>query len=269
MREISKQGLLLLGCGKMGSALLQGWLDVGLPVGSIWIHDPAPSDWVKSLGAHLNVGLPEAPAVVLVAVKPQMMQAALPSLRQLGDCETLFISVAAGVRLAQFQDLLGSGTPIVRVMPNTPSAVGQGISALIGNANATKDHLALAQRLMASVGQVVHLDTEAQMDAVTGVSGSGPAYVFHLIETLAAAGIAEGLPRDLAFQLASATVAGAGALAQSCAETPEQLRINVTSPNGTTQAALDVLMDPQTGFGPLLKRAVRAASARSKELSGG
>ena len=269
MREISKQGLLLLGCGKMGSALLQGWLDVGLPVGSIWIHDPAPSDWVKSLGAHLNVGLPEAPAVVLVAVKPQMMQAALPSLRQLGDCETLFISVAAGVRLAQFQDLLGSRTPIVRVMPNTPAAVGQGISALIGNANATEDHLALAQRLMASVGQVVHLDTEAQMDAVTGVSGSGPAYVFHLIETLAAAGIAEGLPRDLAFQLASATVAGAGALAQSCDETPEQLRINVTSPNGTTQAALDVLMDPQTGFGPLLKRAVRAASARSKELSGG
>ena len=102
MREISKQGLLLLGCGKMGSVLLQGWLDVGLPVGSIWIHDPAPSDWVKSLGAHLNVGLPEAPAVVLVAVKPQMMQAALPSLRQLGDCETLFISVAAGVRLAPF-----------------------------------------------------------------------------------------------------------------------------------------------------------------------
>ena len=103
-------------------------------------------------------------------------------------------------------------------MPNTPAAVGQGISALIGNVNATEDHLALAQRLMASVGQVVHLDTEAQMDAVTGVSGSGPAYVFHLIETLAAAGITEGLPRDLAFQLASATVAGAGALAQSCAE---------------------------------------------------
>jgi pyrroline-5-carboxylate reductase len=115
----------------------------------------------------------------------------------------------------------------------------------------------------------VHLDTETQMDAVTGVSGSGPAYVFHLIETLAAAGISEGLPRALAFQLASATVAGAGALAQSSDETAEQLRINVTSPNGTTQAALEVLMDPQSGFGPLLKRAVGAASARSKELSCG
>ena len=180
----------------------------------------------------------------------------------------MFISVAAGVTLAQFETVLGVQTPIVRVMPNTPAAVGQGISALIGNEKADKAHLDLATKLMAAVGQVVHLESEAQMDAVTGVSGSGPAYVFHLIETLAAAGIAEGLPRRLAFDLASKTVAGAGALAQLSEETPEQLRINVTSPNGTTQAALDVLMDPVTGFGPLLQRAVRAASARSKELSG-
>ncbi|MEJ6769155.1 MAG: pyrroline-5-carboxylate reductase [Paracoccaceae bacterium] len=269
MRVISEQGLLLLGCGKMGSALLKGWIEAGVPVQSIWINDPVPSEWVKSLGVHLNVRFPADPAVVLIAVKPQMMQAALPSLRQLGDGKTLFVSVAAGVQLAQFQAMLGSRTPVVRVMPNTPAAVGQGISALIGNANATQDHLALTDQLMASVGQVVHLDTETQMDAVTGVSGSGPAYVFHLIETLAAAGISEGLPRALAFQLASATVAGAGALAQSSDETPEQLRINVTSPNGTTQAALEVLMDPQSGFGPLLKRAVGAASARSKELSCG
>ncbi|MDG1787950.1 MAG: pyrroline-5-carboxylate reductase [Paracoccaceae bacterium] len=269
MRVISEQGLLLLGCGKMGSALLKGWIEAGVPVGSIWINDPAPSDWVKSLGVKLNAGLPAAPAVVLIAVKPQVMQAALPSLRLLGDGKTLFVSVAAGVQLAEFQAILGARTPVVRVMPNTPAAVGQGISALIGNSNATRDHLALTERLMASVGQVVHLDTETQMDAVTGVSGSGPAYVFHLIETLAAAGISEGLPQAMAFQLASATVAGAGALAQASDETPEQLRINVTSPNGTTQAALEVLMDPQAGFGPLLKRAVTAASTRSKELSGG
>jgi pyrroline-5-carboxylate reductase len=203
-----------------------------------------------------------------VAVKPQTIQAVLPALRRFGGADSLFISVAAGVSLARLETVLGDHTPIVRVMPNTPAAVGQGISALIGNAKTDKDHLDLATELMAAVGQVVHLEREAQMDAVTGVSGSGPAYVFHLIETLAAAGVAEGLPRQLALDLASKTVAGAGTLAQVSEDTPEQLRINVTSPNGTTQAALDVLMDPITGFGPLLQRAVRAASARSKELSG-
>ena len=268
MRAISERGLVLQGCGKMGSSLLRGWLDAGVTPESVWINDPAPSDWIRSLGIHLNADVPDAPAVVLVAVKPQTMQAALPALRRLGGANSLFISVAAGVTLGQFETVLGVQTPIVRVMPNTPAAVGQGISALIGNEKADKAHLDLATKLMAAVGQVVHLESEAQMDAVTGVSGSGPAYVFHLIETLAAAGISEGLPRRLAFDLASKTVAGAGALAQVSEETPEQLRINVTSPNGTTQAALDVLMDPITGFGPLLQRAVRAASARSKELSG-
>ena len=268
MQAISERGLVLQGCGKMGCALLRGWLDAGVSADSVWINDPAPNEWVQSLGTHLNVGFPDTPAVVLLAVKPQIMQAALLGLRRLGGANTLFISVAAGVTLAQFEALLGDQTPIVRVMPNTPAAVGHGISALIGNAKAGISHLDLATELMASVGQVVHLDGEVQMDAVTGVSGSGPAYVFHLIETLAAAGIAEGLPRTLAFDLALKTVAGAGALAQASDETPEQLRINVTSPNGTTQAALEVLMDPVAGFGPLLQRAVRAASQRSKELSG-
>ena len=216
---------------------------------------------------NLNVDFPDVPAVVIIAVKPQILQSALPKLRDLSGAKTLFVSVAAGVTLAQFEIVLGDQTPIIRVMPNTPAAIGQGISALIGNAKADKSHIDLATELMASVGHVVHLDSETQMDAVTGVSGSGPAYVFHLIETLAFAGIAEGLPRQLAFDLALKTVAGAGALAQVSEETPEQLRINVTSPNGTTQAALDVLMDPINGFGPLLERAVRAASARSKELS--
>ncbi len=267
MNMIAERGLVLLGCGKMGSALLAGWLGDGLPPDSVWIIDPAPSDWVMAQGVHVNADLPEAPAVVLIAVKPQMMGAALPALQGYGGGETLFVSIAAGTTLATFENSFGPSTPIVRVMPNTPSAIGQGISALIGNTRVSADQLQIAEKLMAAVGETVLLDSEDQMDAVTAVSGSGPAYVFHLIETLAQAGTAQGLPKALALQLAKATVAGAGALAQKSEEDPGQLRVNVTSPNGTTQAALEVLMDTQTGFPALLDKAVKAAADRSKELS--
>jgi pyrroline-5-carboxylate reductase len=181
----------------------------------------------------------------------------------------LFVSVAAGTPLARFEAAFGAATPIVRTMPNTPAAIGRGISALIGNAAATPAHIALAEALMGAVGQTVRLDHEAQMDAVTAVSGSGPAYVFHLIETLAAAGVAQGLAPDLAMALAKATVGGAGQLAEDSAADPAQLRRNVTSPNGTTQAALEVLMDGETGLPKLMARAVAAAAARSEELSRG
>ena len=154
-------------------------------------------------------------------------------------------------------------------MPNTPAAVGRGITAIIGNVASTDDHLDTAETLLSAVGQVVRLEGEDQMDAVTGVSGSGPAYVFHLIETLAKAGEAQGLSAPLALQLARATVAGAGALAEQADEDPAQLRRNVTSPNGTTQAALEVLMDETQGFPALMDRAVAAAVARSKELANG
>ncbi len=266
---VADRGLVLLGCGKMGSAMLAGWLDSGLPVGSVWVIDPKPSDWVSGLGVHINEDLPERPAIVLVAVKPQMMGDALPSLVALGGGGTLFVSVAAGTSIATFEEVLGAGTPIVRAMPNTPAAIGQGITALIGNGAASAGDVDLAEVLLSAVGQVVRLQSEAQMDAVTGVSGSGPAYVFHLIETLAAAGVAQGLPSGLAMQLAKATVAGAGALAMSAEENPAQLRVNVTSPNGTTQAALEVLMDEDDGFPALLRRAVAAAAGRSKELANG
>jgi pyrroline-5-carboxylate reductase len=179
------------------------------------------------------------------------------------------ISVAAGTPLARFEDAFGAGTPIVRAMPNTPAAVGGGITAIVGNAAATAAHLDLAEELLSAVGQVVRLDSEDQMDAVTAVSGSGPAYVFHMIEALAAAGQAEGLAPDLALQLARATVAGAGALADASGEDPAQLRRNVTSPNGTTQAGLEVLMDGQAGLPPLMRRTVAAAAARSRELRDG
>ncbi|MFC3613991.1 pyrroline-5-carboxylate reductase [Lutimaribacter marinistellae] len=267
--RVAEQGLVLLGCGKMGSAMLSGWLENGLPASSVWIVDPNPSDWVKAQGVHLNTALPKAPAIVLIAVKPQMMADALPGITDLAGGGTLFLSVAAGTPIATFERILGAETPIVRAMPNTPAAVGRGITALVGNASTSEEDLATAETLLQAVGQTVRLDAEEQMDAVTGVSGSGPAYVFHLIETLAAAGAAQGLPDDLAMRLAKATVAGAGALAEAAEESPEQLRVNVTSPNGTTQAALEELMDPDTGFPPLLKRAVAAATNRSKELSHG
>lgn len=269
MSDIERRGLVLLGCGKMGSAMLAGWLSGGLPATSVWVLDPHPSDWLQAQGVHLNVGLPDDPAVVLVAVKPQMMGAALPSLQALGNGATVFVSVAAGITIAAFEEILGAQTPIVRAMPNTPAAIGRGITATIGNGRTTPAQLDLADGLLQAVGQVVRLDSEGQIDAVTAVSGSGPAYVFHLIETLAAAGVAEGLPADLAMALAKATVGGAGQLAEDAGEDPAQLRINVTSPNGTTQAALAVLMDETDGFPALLTRAVKAAADRSRELANG
>ena len=263
---VETRGLVLLGCGKMGSAMLEGWLAGGLSPKCVHVIDPAPSDWLQSTGVHLNDSHPEAPAILIVAVKPQMMDVALPQAKNLGGRQTLVLSIAAGTTLARFEEAFGAETPVVRAMPNTPAAIGQGITAIIGNAHVSEDHLRLAEGLLSAVGKTVRLADEAQMDAVTAVSGSGPAYVFHLIETMAEAGAAEGLPKALAMELALATVAGAGALAEMSDESAEQLRVNVTSPNGTTQAALDVLMDPDRGFPQLVGEAIAAAAHRSREL---
>ncbi|MGL6210108.1 MAG: pyrroline-5-carboxylate reductase [Paracoccaceae bacterium] len=264
--RVARDGLVLLGCGKMGSALLAGWLAAGVPAGSVWVIEPAPSEWLQGLGVHLNDGLPVAPAVALLAVKPQMMGAALPALQALGNGATLMVSIAAGTTIATLEAAFGARTPIVRTMPNTPAMVGRGITGICGNLHAGAEGLALARALMQAVGQVVDLDGEHQIDAVTAVSGSGPAYVFHLIEAMAAAGVAEGLSEAVAMQLARATVCGAGELAWRAAETAAQLRINVTSPAGTTAAALAVLMDPEIGLPPLMVRAVKAAADRGREL---
>jgi len=266
LEEIEQRGMVLLGCGKMGSAMLAGWLKGGLSPSSVFVLDPYPSDWLKTTGVHINAALPESPALALIAVKPQMMGEALPSMQALGNCDTVFLSIAAGTSIATFAKALGADSPIIRAMPNTPAAIGRGITAIVGNGHATAAHLDMAEALLLAVGQVVRLADEAQLDAVTAVSGSGPAYVFHLIETLAAAGVAEGLPAYLSMALAKATVGGAGQLAEDATEDPSQLRINVTSPNGTTQAALEVLMDPDTGFPDLMRRAVKAAADRGREL---
>ena len=267
--EIERRGLVLLGCGKMGSAMLAGWLASGLNPSSVWVIDPMPSEWVQGTGVHVNVDLPQSPAIVIVAVKPQMMGDALPSLQALGNGDTMFLSIAAGTSIAAFETILGDTTPIIRAMPNTPAAIGQGITALIGNSSTNAAQIETAENLLSAIGQVVQLQTETQMDAVTGLSGSGPAYVFYMVDAMAQAGIAQGLSPELAMTLAKATVAGAGALAQSADETPTQLRINVTSPNGTTQAGLAVLMQDGTGLAPLINDTVAAASNRSRELANG
>lgn len=266
MDDINALGLVLLGCGKMGSAMLAGWLARGVQPGAVYVVDPNPSDWLRGTGVQINVGLPPAPAVAVLAVKPQMMGAALPQLAALGEGETLFLSIAAGTTLAQLGAALGAASPIIRAMPNTPAAVGAGISAVIGNDHVTPQHMEQATRLLSAVGEVITLQHEAQIDAVVGVSGSGPAYVFHLMEAMAAAGVAQGLDADLSMRLARATVIGSAKLAKQSPDSAATLRENVTSPGGTTAAALAVLMDPETGLPPLMARAVEANVARSREL---
>ncbi|GHG20186.1 pyrroline-5-carboxylate reductase [Paracoccus aerius] len=264
--DINRRGLVLVGCGRMGGAMLRGWLARGLEPGAVTVIDPRLSPEWQDKGLRVNADLPADPAVLVLAVKPQMMAEALGGVPRLSD--TLVLSVAAGTTIATFEAAF-PGSPIIRVMPNTPAAIGQGISAMIGNGLATDAHLDLAQALMAAVGRVVRLEREDQMDAVTGLSGSGPAYVFHLIEAMAKAGEAQGLPADLSLELARMTVAGAGALAIDADEDPAVLRENVTSPGGTTAAGLRVLMDPDSGLPPLMARTVAAATERGRELGRG
>lgn len=266
IKYINAGGLVLVGCGRMGGAMLKGWLARGLEPGAVTVIDPKLAPEWQDKGLRVNEDLPDNPAVLVLAVKPQMMADALGEMPKLSD--TLVISVAAGTHIAAFERAF-PGAAIVRVMPNTPAAIGQGVSALIGNKAATEAHLDLTESLMRAVGRVVRLDSEDQMDAVTGLSGSGPAYVFHMIEAMAKAGEAEGLAPELALELARMTVAGAGALAIDADEAPEVLRENVTSPGGTTAAGLQVLMDSDEGLPPLMRRVVGAAAERSRALGRG
>lgn len=265
--------IALLGCGKMGMALLDGWLAAGLPGKRVVAIDPNPSDVLRARIEEEGVRLLDpadavsfAVDMLVLAVKPQMMDAALPAVAPLAGPATPALSVAAGLPISYFKAALSPDAPVIRAMPNTPAAVGKGITALIASDEATTQQKAAAESLLEVVGQTIWLEQENQMDAVTGVSGSGPAYVFHMIEALAAAGVAEGLPEDLAMRLARATVIGAGALAEASPSSAEQLRIDVTSPGGTTAAGLQQLMDAEAGLPPLMRRTVAAAAARSREL---
>lgn len=261
--------LLLVGCGRMGSALVKGWL-AGNAADRIWAVEPADLGLADPRLHHVRdtAGLPPelAPEVVVLAVKPQMMPEALPAYRRFVRPGALFLSIAAGRTLAYLEQGLGPEAAVVRAMPNTPAAIGQGISVLVANPAVSPDQRKRAETLMQAAGQTAWIEDDALMDAVTGVSGSGPAYVFYLIETLAEAGRTAGLPADLAMQLARQTVVGAGALAGAATESAAELRIAVTSPKGTTQAALDVLMAPD-GLQPLMTKAVAAATQRGRELA--
>jgi pyrroline-5-carboxylate reductase len=207
-----------------------------------------------------------APAIVVLAIKPQQMASVLPALARLVRPETAFLSIAAGKTIGVLQRHLGDQAAIVRAMPNTPVAVGRGITVLCANPLASAEQRARCERLMAAVGEVAWVEDERLLDAVTALSGGGPAYVFLLIECLARAGVEAGLPEALAMQLARTTVSGAGELARLSSEPAGQLRKNVTSPGGTTQAALEVLM-AESGLQTLLARAILAAAERSRELA--
>lgn len=261
------KSLTLVGCGKMGSALLGGWLDKGLAKKSIQVIEPYPNSWLQNLNLNLNppsdFGEPE---FCVVAVKPQIIDEALNKIKDFGNRKTIFVSIVAGTRFQKFETILGNRTPVVRAMPNTPAAIGKGISALVGNQNVNAGDLAKAEMLLSAVGETVRLESEDLLDVVTGVSGSGPAYVFNLIETMTKTAENEGLSKEVAEKLVISTIIGAGILAEQSDESPTQLRINVTSPKGTTEAALKYLMDRQMGLESLMGRTINAAVKRSREL---
>ncbi|MDH3242365.1 MAG: pyrroline-5-carboxylate reductase [Alphaproteobacteria bacterium] len=267
--------LLLVGGGRMGGALLRGWLEKGIAApDAVTVIEPA--DEARAALAALGVRALAAPDdildgragfdLVLLALKPQVMDEA-GIYAPLGAGGAVFLSIAAGKTTAYFRALLGASAAVVRAMPNTPAQVGRGITALFATAEVDGSGRALAGRLMEAVGEVVWLEDEALMDAVTAVSGSGPAYLFYLIECLAAAARQAGLADDLAERLARATVTGAGELAHLSTEPAAILRQQVTSPGGTTAAALEVLM-AEGGLEELMVRAVAAAADRSRELAG-
>jgi pyrroline-5-carboxylate reductase len=269
--ETLSGAILLVGAGKMGSALLEGWLRLGLTPTKIAVLEPQPTSELTALvarGLKLNPGrdaLGDIAAAVL-AVKPQVAPAALPPLRPFLGTDTVVVSIMAG-RTLRFLEGPLPGAAIVRAMPNTPAAVGRGIIVAVANARVAPKQRELVHALLSAVGTVEWIADETLMDAVTALSGSGPAYVFLLAEAMAQAGTAAGLPPALAATLARATVAGSGELLHRSPLDAATLRQNVTSPGGTTAAALEVLMG-KDGLAPLMTRAIAAATARSRELAG-
>jgi pyrroline-5-carboxylate reductase len=274
--------LLLIGGGRMGAALLDGWLARGLPPADVVVVEPEAGRAAElgRLGVTVHgsaMALPEglSPRILVLAVKPQVMPTVLDELHARLVAPELVVSIAAGKPLAVFEHTFGTSVPVVRVMPNTPAAIGRGISALFANPAAGKADRELAEALMLAVGEIVWLASEDEMHAVTALSGGGPAYVFLLVEAMAVAGERLGLDADLAMRLARKTVAGAGALLDSTDTTPASLRQAVTSPGGTTKAALEVLMsagdeaddeEEPMSLAELMTEALAAAAERSREL---
>lgn len=262
--------VVLIGAGKMGLALARGWLAGGLPPDRLVLCDPAPAEAAQVFVAEHGVRLLDGPAgvlthVLVLAVKPQVMPQVMAEVQGVVGGQTLVISIAAGISLSTIAEALGTGR-VVRTMPNTPAQIGRGITGAVGLDISETDR-AIADELMQAAGNVLWFTDEARIDAVTAVSGSGPAYVFHMVEALAAAAERQGFSPEEAMLLARSTVTGAAALMDAePAVSAAQLRVNVTSPKGTTAAALEVLMRREGGLAALLDEAVAAARHRSEEL---
>ena len=266
--------LILAGAGNMGGAMLAGWLERGLDAKRILVQDPSPPPAIAALLAKHGITAAAAltpraapPAVLLVAVKPQIMDEVFPGMARLVGPDTVVLSIAAGKTIAGFERHLPTGAAVVRSIPNTPASVGRGITVATANPSVTPRQKAMCDALLSAIGEVAWVDDEALIDPVTAVSGSGPAYVFYVAECLAEAGVKAGLDPDLAAKLARWTVAGAGELLHRSDLPAGELRQNVTSPNGTTYAALQVLMG-ENGIQPVMTQAILAATKRSRELAG-
>ncbi|TGE02553.1 pyrroline-5-carboxylate reductase [Methylobacterium nonmethylotrophicum] len=263
--------LVLVGAGKMGGALLEGWLADGLPGARVAVIDPSPAPAMAELcaahGVALNPASPAEPEALVLAIKPQGLEAAAAALAPLVGPETLVVSVLAGKTIADLKTRLPRARAVVRAMPNLPASIRRGATGAAASPETREEQRRTAHALLAGVGLVEWLEGEELIDAVTAVSGSGPAYVFLLAEALAAAGVAAGLPAEVAGRLARQTVAGAGELLGQSPEEAATLRRNVTSPGGTTAAALGVLMAAD-GLEPLMRDAVAAAKRRAEELAG-
>lgn len=266
--------LLLVGAGKMGQAMLDGWLSRGLKPKQVAVIDPQPAKSIKALtkrGVKLNAKpgpkQPADAAAIVIAVKPQTAPDAVPPLGLYVGKSTLVLSIMAGRTIKFIENALPPGAAIVRAMPNTPAAVGRGITVAVANGKVSPRQRKLATGLLSAIGKVEWVKDEALIDAVTALSGSGPAYVFLLAEAMTKAGIAAGLPAELAGRLARETVAGSGELLHRSELDAATLRQNVTSPGGTTAAALEILMGPD-GFDEILTKAIAAATNRSRQLAG-
>ena len=267
--------LLLVGCGKMGGAMLRGWLGRGVAGKDVFVVDPAPKglEDVQARGVTIVTAidaLPKAlqPGIVLLAIKPQFMDEALPAYAKFAKPGVVFLSIAAGKTVSYLKGKLGQDATVVRSMPNTPAAVGRGMSVILKDTNISPATLDLCAQLLSAVGKVGWIDEEDQINAVTAVSGGGPAYVFLLIECLAEAAREAGLPEDLCMTLARETVVGSGELAFQSPESATDLRKAVMSPKGTTLEAINVLMAPD-GLQPLMNKAIAAATRRGREIAKG
>lgn len=263
--------ILLIGAGRMGGALLKGWIARG--IGPVEIVDPKPSEALqarcKEMGITLHADIEAAPAsarACVIAIKPQVLRGEAVRLKAIAQGGALMLSIAAGTSIVALRTAFGGDARILRAMPNTPGAIGHGISALYAPENIGPEQRRLAEELLAALGETVWVAEERQIDATTALSGSGPAYVFYLVEAMAEAGRSIGLPEEVSIRLARATISGAGALLDADARPASALRQEVTSPGGTTEAALAVLMADE-GLAKLMQRAIAAAFNRAQELS--